>query len=75
MAIAEIFELFILRDTVDVEIVLVTFPETKSPVLEADVVDIPTSPEIELALMVPVFERVAETVFETDMEFRVYIFP
>jgi hypothetical protein len=51
------------------------FPETKSPVLEADVVDIPTSPEIELALMVPVFERVAETVLETDMEFRVYIFP
>jgi hypothetical protein len=75
LAIAEIFELFILIDTVDVEIVLVTFPGTKRPVLEAEVVDIPTSPEIELALTVPVFARVAKTAFETDTEFRVYIFP
>jgi hypothetical protein len=75
LAVPEIFEFFMLRDWVDAEIVLVTFPGTKRPVFEEEVVDIPTSPEIELALMVPVFERVAEMVFETDIELRVYIFP
>ena len=60
-----------------VEVVFIS-PSTYKVVPDGVAVPICTNPEafeIELVLTVPVFARVAETAFETDMEFRVYIFP